>query len=860
MKVNRKKSVILRLIVWLLALAILASLVFFVFIPIYSRKDTALGETPVVHQYAGGGKKLTMENDRLLFEMDESDTHFKVTDKQTGKTWYSNPPDAESDKIALTTNKDFLSSTVSVTYTTSGGDTELNNYAYAIKNQTYQISQGEDGSIRVDYAIGKIEKTYIIPSAITVERFDAFTAHLSKGDKKKVTSSYSIYEPKKLDKKENKDEIIAMYPSVVDQALYILKPDTNARNKERIEGYFAAAGYSQEDYEEDMKLVAVKQDNNGPVFNVSVVYRLDGGDLVVEVPYNAIRCEADFPITYISLLPMFGAAGMEKEGFMLIPEGGGALIRYNNGRLSQNAYYANIYGWDYVTERKEAVSETRNAFPVFGMGQKDGSFICIVEGASSYCGINADIAGRFNSYNFVYGKYNVLHYDPFNVSNRTTQLLYMYETKIPDDTVVQRYRFLAGESYVDMAKAYGDFLRQNPVMKDQKAEADMPVNVELVGAINKVEVKMGVPVDSVVPATTFDQAAQILSELTDSGIKNLNVRMTGWCNGGVRQKVLTGVHVLGQLGGDRGMKQLIAKAKDRNVDLAFDGISCFAYNSGFFDGFLPFSNAARFTTREQVKLYAYDIVTYRQSTWMDSYYLVRPEYADRCTRNLIRALTGRSAAGVAFRDLGNLLSADYYYKNTVTREQVKEMQAAALRDAAQTGMKVVIKEGNDYAVPYADLITDMNLKGRAYGIVDARVPFYQIALHGMKSYTGEAVNLAGDYQTALLECAECGAGLNFTFMKTDTTVLQDTAYSCYTSAGYDRWKDQALPMIARYQKEMAGLNQLSITGHECLTGHVTVTEYEDGTRVYVNYADADYDLGSLTVPARDYLVERGSGK
>ena len=53
---------------------------------------------------------------------------------------------------------------------------------------------------------------------------------------------------------------------------------------------------------------------------------------------------------------------------------------------------------------------------------------------------------------------------------------------------------------------------------------------------------------------------------------------------------------------------------------------------------------------------------------MDPYYLVRPEYAQKCADNLINALKDRSAAGVAFRDIGNLLSADYYAQNTITRE------------------------------------------------------------------------------------------------------------------------------------------------------------------------------------------------
>ena len=854
---KKKKSILRWLIPLVLILGALAALIVFVFVPIYSQKEDIIGRPPTVINYAGDGKTLKMENDQLLFEMDGGTTQFQITDKNMGKTWYSNPVDRDSDPIARAVNKDFLSSTLNVTYTSSGGEVELNNYTYSMVNQTYEIVPQDDGSIRVDYAIGKIEKTYLIPTAITAERYTEFTNNMSKATKKKVSSSYSLYEPDKLDKKDNKDEIIAMYPSVTEQALYILKSDTTTANKQKIEGYFAEANYSQEDFEIDQQLVAGTRSNNGPVFNASVIYKLDGGDLLVEVPYDSLCCEGGNPMTYISVLPMFGAAGVNQEGFMLIPEGGGAIINNNNGKLSQSPYYANLYGWDYATERKEAVSETRNAFPVFGMGQPDGSFICIVEGASSYCGINADIAGRFNSYNFVYGKYNVLHYDRFNVSNRTAQLLYMYENEIPDDVLIQRYHFLAGDSYVDMANSYGEYLRSQPDMRGDVASEDIPVNVELIGAINKTVVKFGIPVDSCVATTTFAKASDIMNELVSSGVKDLNIRMTGWSNGGVRQKVLTGIHVVNQMGGENGMKQLIADAKARNVSLFFDGINCFAYDSGIFDGFMPFSHAARFTTREQVKLYPYDIVTYQQADWNDPFYLARPEYAHQNALNLLNGLKKRAAEGVAFRDIGNLLSADYYNRNTVTREEVKAMNVEILKETVKDGLKVSIKEGNDYAIPYADLITDMNLTGNAYAIIDKRIPFYQIALHGSKNYTGEAINLSGDYVTALLECAEYGAGLNFSFMEADNTIVQDSAYSCYTASGYERWKDQAIPAIVRYQTEMAGLNRQTIADHEYLTEEVVLTTYADGTRVYVNYSSEDYDIGTAQVPARDYLVERG---
>ena len=855
---RKKDSLLKRLIPWIIALAAVAALVIFVGIPLYAPQEAETLEPPTISYYEGGSQTLALENDALRFELDAATTAFKVIEKASGREWLSNPEGAAQDPVAVSTNKDTLQSTLIVTYSSASGVIDFNNYAYSIKNGTYTVSQPDENTVSVTYSVGKIEKVYLLPNATTVERFTAFTDAMSKKDAKKVKGVYTLYKPEKVAALDNRDELLAMYPALADQELYVLKSDTSENNKAKTAGYFEAAGYTQEDFDLDQQFVAGSKANTDAVFNVTVNYRLEGGDLLVEVPYRDIRYRADYPITYLTVLPMFGAAGTDEDGFMLIPEGGGALIDYNNGKLNQNSYYANMYGWDYGSERTEAISETENAFPVFGMTKNGGSFICIMEGAPAYGGVQADISLRYNSYNWVCAKYNVLHSDRYNVSAKTARLVYMFEKQMPEDTIVQRYRFLDSDSYVDMASAYGEYLRErHPELAQRQAGEQTPVNVELLGAFDKKVVKLGLPVNSVIPATTFEEGEGIIDTLVSEGVKDLNVRFSGWSNGGVNQKVLTGVKVLHQLGGEKGMKNLIAAAKGKGVNLSFDGVSCFAYNSGLLQGFLPFRDAARFTTLEQVIIYPYSPVFYQQDDFYDPYYLVEPHYAADRADTLISALSKRGAEGVAFRDIGSLLSGNYNPKHTTTRQQVLRMNQETMEKARDAGQRVTVKRGYDYALPWADLITDMNLQGTEYSIIDRSVPFYQIAIHGMVDYTGAPINLADDWQTELLRCAEYGAGLNFTFMAKDGQLLQDSLYSGYFGASWSAWAREAGALMESYQRDMAGLNRARIVGHEQPAPGIAVTEFEGGRRVLVNYTAADYSLGGVTVPARGYLVTGG---
>ena len=856
---KKQKSIIIRLLPWLIVLAALAALVIFVGIPLYAPQEEEVLDPPVVYFYEGDQKSLALENDSLLFEMDPATTHFKITDKATGRTWLSNPADADKDKKAVSTNKGVLNSTLLLYYSPSGGtDIENNNYQYSIENGNFAYEVTDD-TIRVIYSIGQIEKVYTIPYAITAERYKMYTDMMSGKDKKKVSGYYSKQTPASLDKlsAEEKEAMLALYPSLAEQELYIMKSNISASNKENAQTVFASLGYTQEDYELDQQLIAGKKEEIKPVFNVAMEYRLEGDDLVVSVPMQDMRYRKEFPITYVTVLPMFGAAGVDQEGFIMVPEGGGALINYNNGKLRQNSYFANLYGWDYAIKRSEVVSETQALYPVFGMTGNGGSFICVVEGASAFAGIQADISMRYNSYNHASAKYNVIHGEEYNVSAKTAQIVKMFEKQIPEETIVQRYTFIDSESYVDMAKAYGEYLKKNnPALNDVNDNADMPVNVELIGAISKTVVKFGAPVESAVPATTFEDAEGIITSLKENGVQNLSVRFSGWSNGGVNQRVLNNVKIVKKLGGEEGMKNLIAHAEEMGVDLYFDGISCFAYNSGMLRGFSPFNDSARHATREQVKIDDYSYITYRKVSWKDAFQLVKPSYASEMATNLITKLDEVGAAGVAFRDIGSLLSADYNPKDLVTREQVKAMNIETLKEAQAKNQLIQIKEGFDFALPYATMVTDMNLTGNNYTIIDSSVPFYQIAIHGNVEYTGQPINTSADWETELLNCAQYGAGLNFTFMAEDAKIVQETYHSSLYGSYYTGWAETVRKIVNDYQTSMKGLNQIEIVDHEIL-GDVTVTTYADGRSVYVNYGFEEFTVGENTVPARGYIVVGG---
>ena len=668
------------------------------------------------------------------------------------------------------------------------------------------------------------------------------------------------------------NELIAQYPAIqTDPYTAVTIPEEETAKWYTVAELLDEAGYSEADQILEGGLFAMAEKPVEHLFDIKVRYRLDGSDFVAEVPYGEMKFNsAKSSLSAISLLPMFGAVGAREDGtyedgYLLVPEGGGALIRFNNQKLQQTAYYADVYGYDYGIKRLEFVSESKAQFPLFGILRENQSFLCVVEGGSAFVSIRADVNGNTvgtdrSSYNYANARANVLHVDQYNVSAKTAELQLMYEKKIPDTTLVQRYRFTEDGDYAKLAASYGDYLREKyPQLTDRKASEEVPVSVELVGAIDKRVVVAGLPVKKVTATTTFQQAQEMLSKLAADGIANINARFSGWLRGGARQKVLTGVRVLNELGGENGIKSLIEKAKEQIIPLYFDGITAFAYDSGVLDGFLPSRDSARHITREVAELFEYSPIYYTEDSDKANFYLVHPDYAQKNASRLISWLKDKGAEGIAFRDIGFMLSADYDPNRVTNREQVKEMNIGTLAEARSAGERVMVKEGFDFTLPYADIVTDMDLSGNRYVLLDKYIPFYQIAIHGLIDYTGRALNLAGDYQTELLRSVEYGAGLNYTFTAENASVTQETNYTGLYGTTFASWEQEARETILRYQREAKGLNQQRITGHEALTDHVTVTTYADGTRVYVNYGTEEY-RGETLVPARDYVIVGKEGK
>ena len=111
---------------------------------------------------------------------------------------------------------------------------------------------------------------------------------------------------------------------------------------------------------------------SGVSFSIEVLLEKD--HLSVRLPAAGLE-EGEIWLKDVQLAPSLGAASTEDEGFFLVPDGCGALIRFNNGK--KGSYDEPVYGADKAAIRTAlAVTKQTAALPVYGIEKNANGLMC----------------------------------------------------------------------------------------------------------------------------------------------------------------------------------------------------------------------------------------------------------------------------------------------------------------------------------------------------------------------------------------------------------------------------------------------------------------------------------------------------
>lgn len=199
-------------------------------------------------------------------------------------------------------------------------------------------------------------------------------------------------------------------------------------------------------------------------------------------------------------------------------------------------------------------------------------------------------------------------------------------------------------------------------------------------------------------------------------------------------------------------------------------------------------------------------------------------------------------------------------KNGIDRADAKAVwENAFAKCRAQFG-SVMADSGNAYAFPYVTHIYNAPLGASGFDIEDEAIPFYQIVLHGLVSYSTGPLNLNAVPEDLVLKAVETGSSLSACLMYAGNETLAGTKYSFVFSGHYGNWVDTLAAYYGRTAEFLRLVAGEEITGHRQVQRDVYRTEFSDGTVVYVNYREKAAAVDGVEIPSRDFIYVKGGVK
>lgn len=603
--------------------------------------------------------------------------------------------------------------------------------------------------------------------------------------------------------------------------------------------------------------VEVTYDFKEAGITVPVMYELQEDHLsavieTADIEEEDTSSETGKILTSLTVMNSFGAADSDDEGYFVIPDGSGALINFNNGKSDAKAYSQTVYGYDLtaIPLQEPDVAE-QVYFPMYGIVNGDNAMMVVCAEGDSNAKLKASTnAQSKSSYNICSFEFTLRSTDSYYMSgDNTTTLTVFEEGDIKTETIELRYYPLedtaeAGMDYIDVANAYRDYLTEE--MKVQKSETNgLPeLYVDIYGGVEKTRSILGIPVTLKTALTTCEQAEKIMQSLIDAGGSNLVVSYNKWTNDGIKNKIDADAKASGTIGGKGDFEDLMAYAENQGAAL-YPTVKNTGFKSG--NGYMTFKDTTIRVSGSYARQYTYNLAYGTQQTSKKPLSLITPTAYPEIFTDLAESYTDKGIKNIGLSELTSSLYGDYG-KNLAGRDKAQDLLIESYETLDGSMESILGSTANAYALPYVDRISNVPLQSSGYDIFDQDIPFYQIVLHGLKSYSGTAVNGSADTREAVLRAVAAGSSISYDMIGEETSILKDTELDNLYYAYYADWTEEAAQSYAFTRDVLSGVGDKLITGYAEEDGVITTT-YEDGTVIVV-----DLIAEAVTVDGTEYLL------
>ena len=204
----------------------------------------------------------------------------------------------------------------------------------------------------------------------------------------------------------------------------------------------------------------VKVSYNTPDFNLAldVIYAIQEDCLEATILSDSIIEDGENSLVSIDLLAFMGATHDDEKGYMVYPDGSGALLYFDTPHPPEvQKILTTVYGDDDVGDQGSVYRE-QIPIPVFGLVRDESAFVGMITQGDFDAELGIARSGKGVNYNHVWTQFVYRRQGRFSLTGGQPVLLYQPD-RIPGDRQV-RYCFTNGDkaNYVEMASRYRQYL------------------------------------------------------------------------------------------------------------------------------------------------------------------------------------------------------------------------------------------------------------------------------------------------------------------------------------------------------------------------------------------------------------------
>lgn len=412
-------------------------------------------------------------------------------------------------------------------------------------------------------------------------------------------------------------------------------------------------------------------------------------------------------------------------------------------------------------------------------------------------------------------------------------------------------------NYIGMAECYRNYLEKKGYISNQKRDFSSPYAVTALGGVMVTESVLGVPNQALKVATTFEDAKEIFSSLSkDTGYYPVT-RIKGFGESGLNiGKVGGGFTFASVFGNSSSFKALqeYCKGTGKPFYTDFDLVRYSESGSGF-----SYENDSAKTATLHSAEFSTVNVPLRDFNKNYTYKFLSRTKMSSAIDKLISFIDKKDLTGVSFTSLGSMMYSDYSDIAYAVAGKTDVETKAYIEKVKKSGVKVSGSSPAHFAAGLMDTVFDAPLeKSGKYGYM-VEIPFYQMVFGGVVPMYSASLNTASNTKERLMLAASSGTGIGVSVIKNfDKAYMENNVEKLY-NCDYGYVSDLLKTSLASYGDIYKSISGKKIVKYEFLnsTKTLTVTEFENGVKVYANHSSVQTDSPVGKLDGYGFKMERG---